>query len=64
MQPSAMSWKAKDKVPVLLRGGPGDGRVLYLREPPFFITYGEAEGRYVRVPTDGQVVEYRFARYD
>ena len=59
----AIEWKANNKVPALLRGGPGDGRVLYFRAPPFFITYGKAEGRYVRVPTDGKVVEYRFARY-
>lgn len=50
----------EETVPVRLRGGPADGQLLYFLEPPSVIAYGAAIWRYVRVPTDGVVVEYRF----
>lgn len=56
--------RANEKVLVRLRGGPGDGQVFYFIEPPSFITYGLDFGQYLRVPTDGTVVEYRFVRHE
>jgi hypothetical protein len=51
----------EDKVPVRLRGGPGDGQLFHLVGPPPVITFGAAEACYMRVPTDGFALEYRFA---
>jgi hypothetical protein len=56
--------KAKGEVCVRLCGGPGDGQVFYFLEPPSEITYGLEFGRYLRIPTDGAVVDYRFLRHD
>jgi hypothetical protein len=50
----------EEKVPVRLRGGPGDGQVFHFLDPPSVIEYGAATARYVRVPTDGLALEYRF----
>lgn len=56
--------KAKGAFCVRLCGGPGDGQVFYFLEPPSEITYGLEFGRYLRIPTDGSVVDYRFLRHD
>ena len=48
------------ELPVRLRGGPGDGQLFHLAEAPNMLTYGVSAACYVRVPTDGAALEYRF----
>ena len=49
-----------EQLPVRLRGGPGDGQLFHIAEPPEMLTYGVSAACYVRVPTDGAALEYRF----
>jgi hypothetical protein len=48
------------KVTARLVDGPADGKVLLFEEPPEFLAVGAPIARYERVPSDGEMLEYRF----
>jgi hypothetical protein len=64
MSESADMAEPSEQWPVRLRGGPGDGQLFHLAEAPNMLTYGVSAACYVRVPTDGAALEYRFTPED